>query len=312
MAETDRASLENRADKYERASLSDNTLYVYAMAWKDFEEFCRTKLHESSLPASPEAVRLYITFLDQQSVRTIDVKLAAIARKHRDTGYQDPTIDERVKSVMSGIRRRINASPVKKAPVLPEELSRMINALPDTVTGKRDKAILLVGFSGAFRRSELVGLILKDIHFGKDGMTIKLNRSKTDQEGTQDIEKSIPKLKSEMCPVDALREWLKIANIKDGAVFRKVDKWGHIRKVALTPQSVALIVKRSAEAAGIDSENLAGHSLRSGFVTAAFRAKQPEWAIQKQTGHRSLITLRGYNQDKGEGASDAVRSILGE
>lgn len=312
MARTDRDTLQKRADTYERASLSDNTKYVYAMAWKDFMEFCQSIVQEEYLPATPNTVKLYITFLDQQSVRTIDVKLAAVARKHIDEGYSDPTIDEKVKSALSGIRRRLNTDPVKKAPVLPEELIRMINTLPDTVSGKRDKALLLVGFAGAFRRSELVGLSLRNIHFNKNGMTIKLWRSKTDQEGTQGIEKSIPKLKSEMCPVDALKEWLKIADIKDGAIFRRVDKWGHIRDKALTPQSVALIVKRSADAAGIDSANLAGHSLRSGFVTAAFKAKQPEWAIQKQTGHRSLITLRGYNQDAGEGASDAVRSIFGD
>lgn len=313
MAQAGRAKLQAKANKYRKAGVPENTGSAYEAAWKDFEYFCENELGgESALPASSETVALYIAYLDQQSVRTIDVKLAAIARYHKVAHLPNPTTDEDVRSVLRGLRRQLNAPPVKKEPILSDDLERMVDALPDTLVGKRDKAILLVGFMGAFRRSELVGIVVDDISFNKNGMAIALKRSKTDQEGVQDIKKDIPRLNSKMCPVEALKEWLRESGVKEGYVFRKVDKWGNVWNRKFTSQSVATIVKRTAILAGIDSKNLSGHSLRSGFVTASYKSGVPEWEIQKQTGHRNLMTLRGYNQDKGEGASNAVRTIFGE
>jgi integrase len=311
VVQNDREKLLRRAAQYARGSKSDNTKKAYRVAMADFRLFCHTHGYDA-LPATSETVVQYLAFIEQQKVNTIQVKLAAIAEAHRMAHLPDPTIDKDVKMVMAGIRREIGSPAEKKSPLLKDDLLEMIGALPDDLRGKRDKALLLVGFAGAFRRSELVNVMVHDIQFSRTGMVITLSRSKTDQEH-HGMKKNIPSMKDKcICPVVALRQWLAESGITEGPVFRKIDRWDHVMRFGLTAQTVALVVKSAARRAGLDSEKFSGHSLRSGFVTSAFMANAPEWAIQKQTGHRSVSVLRSYNQDEGHGASNAARAALGE
>jgi integrase len=239
------------------------------------------------------------------------IKLAAITEAHRMAHLPDPTADEDVRTVMAGIRRELGTAPKKKAPVTLDELRKLVRPLPRTLAGKRDRALLLVGWAGAFRRSELVALNVDDLRFGQK-LTISLRRSKTDQEG-KGLAKVVPRLEDEtICPVRALREWLDAAGIKSGPVFRRIDRWDHVRDTRLTAQSVALIVKDAAKQAGLDYRQLAGHSLRSGFITEAADAGVESRDIMAQTGHKSEAVMRGYIRDAGHGAMNAVRAAFGE
>ncbi len=310
---TPQTSLSARAYQYAAQSKSDNTIRAYKAAWREFESFALQR-GESSLPASPSLVIDYLTELADRGakVSTIQVKLAAIASAHRTAKQPDPTHDEDVKMVMGGIRRALHVAPSKKAPVTLEELRPMINALPDSLAGKRDRAILLVGFAGAFRRSELVDVDVSDIRLGDNKLTITVKRSKTDQEG-KGLIKVVPALKDKtICPVEALRQWLDAGEIKSGAIFRQIDQWGHMRDERLTPQSVALIVKAAAIRAGLEPRQFAGHSLRSGFITEAAGAGVEDRDIASQTGHKSMSVLHGYIQDAGRGAMSAVRAAMGD
>ncbi len=167
----------------------------------------------------------------------------------------------------------------------------------DTLRGRRDRALLLVGFAGAFRRSELVSLDVGDVAFNTDGLVVQLRRSKTDQEG-QGRKVGLPFGSNPLtCPVRALRDWFSQGNITLGPIFRSIDRHGNLKPMRLTDQSVALIVKRSAKTAGLDWERYAGHSLRAGLATAAAMADVSERSIMEQTGHKSLPVVRRYIRD---------------
>lgn len=301
-----------RAMQYAVKSKADNTVRAYRGAWHEFEAFA-AKQGEAALPASAGLVIDYLTLLADNGakVATIQVKLAAIAAAHRSAKQPDPTRDEDVRMVAGGIRRELRVAPSKKAPATLDDLRQMVSALPDTLAGKRDKAILLVGFAGAFRRSELVNVEVSDIRInGK--LTVTVRRSKTDQEGVG-LVKVIPALSDkDICPVRAMRQWLDEGGIKSGAIFRQIDKWGHLRENRLTPQSVALIVKGCAVRAGLEPRQFAGHSLRSGFITEAANAGVESRDIMAQTGHKSEAVMRGYIQDAGRGAMSAVKAAMGE
>jgi integrase len=170
----------------------------------------------------------------------------------------------------------------------------MVNALPENLLGKRDRAFLLLGFAGAFRRSELVSLDVADVETNREGIVVTLKRSKTDQEG-QGRRVGIPYGSNAVtCPVRALNEWLEASAITAGALFRSVNRHGQLRSERLSDKAVALVVKRSAEAAGLDASQYAGHSLRSGLATSAAQAGVSERAIMAQTGHKSLNMVRRY------------------
>src|SRR3990167_4006618 len=300
------------ARKYARKSKADNTIRMYRSAWAEFQRFAEAR-GVPSLPASPATVIDSTPALADggAKVSTIQVKLAAVASAHRTAKATDPTTDEDVRLVMAGIRRAKGIAPSKKAPITLDELRALVNALPDTLAGKRDRALLLTGFAGAFRRSELIGVDVADMHVnGK--MTIRVRRSKTDQEG-KGITKVIPPIDdAAIDPLRALREWLGAAGIKSGPVFRQIDRWGHVRDARLTSQSVALIVKTAAERAGLEPRQFAGHSLRSGLITEAASAGVEDRDIAAQTGHKSMIVLHGYIQDAGLGAMGAVKAAFGQ
>ena len=184
-----------------------------------------------------------------------------------------------------------------EAPVLVEQLRAMLGGLGDTMLGARDRALLGLGFAGAFRRSELVGLDVSDLAFTGDGLEVTIRRSKTDQEGAG-RKVGIPYGSTpSTCPVRAVRAWLELAGIVEGPVLRSVNRHGQLSAERLTDRTVALVVKRAALVVGLDPSRLAGHSLRAGLATAAAKAGKSERAIMAQTGHRSVTMVRRYIRD---------------
>ena len=227
-------------------------------------------------------------------ITTIRRHCAAIAAAHREAGFPTLTTRPAIKELLRGMTRKIG-TPVKPVDaLLSEDIKHMTKALPDTFMGKRDKALILVGFAGAFRRAEIVGLNVADISYRDEGIVILLRRSKTDQQG-EGRWVGIPYGKSQdTCPVTALKHWLETSEIAEGAIFRGLYKYNHLVSDRLSRRSVANIVKKAAQAAGLDPEKYSGHSLRSGHCTQASRAGVAEHVIAQQTGHKSISSLKRY------------------
>jgi integrase len=196
---------------------------------------------------------------------------------------------------MKGIRRTLGIAPSRKMPATAERLLAMIQNAPATLAGTRDRALLLLGFAGAFRRSELVALQVADIAFVSEGMRVTIRRSKTDQEGAGQVI-AVPRGKKS-CPAEAVRAWLDAASIKEGPVFRSISKGGRPRASALTPHSVGLILKRYAVAAGLDPGEFGAHSLRAGFLTSAAAQGASIFKMMDVSRHKSADSLRGYVRD---------------
>jgi integrase len=228
-------------------------------------------------------------------VATLAKRVAALSQAHQFAGHPSPTHDILVRTVLSGIRRSKGTAQVGKRPILTEDLRQLVACLPNSLAGRRDRALLLLGFAGGFRRSEMVGLNLDDLRFTADGLVVLVRRSKTDQEG-QGREVGIPFGSTPAtCPVRAVRSWLTDLETEGaGPLFRPVGRHGHLFATRVTDRAVALVVKKWARAAGLETTGLAGHSLRSGLATSAAAAGVTERAIMAQTGHRSLTTLRKY------------------
>ncbi len=287
--------LEN-ARTYSQASKAPNTRRAYRSDWSAFERFC-SEHAQVSLPASPRTVALYASALagsGSLKTNTIARHLSAISQAHQLAGLPSPTGEALVRTVMAGIRRVHGTAARGKAPVSPELLKRFLEHVPQDLRGIRDRALLLVGFAGAFRRSELVALQVKDVQFVPEGLAATIPHSKTDTEGAGEII-GIPYGKEEAtCPVRALRVWLENSGVEDGPIFRAVDRWTGVSRRALEDHRVALIVKRLAARAGCDPAIFSAHSLRSGFATAAAEGGASERAIMDQTRHRSLKQVRRY------------------
>jgi len=284
-----------QAEKYFQAAQAENTRRAYNSDWRHFNEWCN-KAGQGSLPAAPETVVLYLsTLAETAKVSTLTRRISAISQAHQAAGFASPTEHLAVRKVMAGIRRQKGTAQTGKRPVLTEDLRAMVGTLSEKrMLDVRDRALLLVGFAGAFRRSELVNLDVEDLLFGRGGLVVTIRRSKTDQEG-QGRRVGIPYGSTPAtCPVRALQAWLEILGSDEGPVFRGINRHGQIAGKRLTAQTVALVVKRIAAAAGLASGELAGHSLRAGLATAAAMAGVSERAIMAQTGHRSVATLRRY------------------
>jgi site-specific recombinase XerD len=283
-----------KARDFAARSKAANTIRAYAADWREFTAWCERHA-ASQLPAAPETVALYVAELaDTLRVGTLTRRLSAISQAHQLAGFDSPTHDARVRTVLAGVRRVKGTAQQGKRPVTTEDLRRILERLPDTLQGRRDRALLLMGFAGAFRRSELVGIDIADLEFHRDGLVVTVRRSKTDPEG-QGRKVGLPYgSHPETCPVRAAREWLECLDETRGPVFRPVDRHGHIGAGRLSDKAVALIVKRAAGTVGLPVAELAGHSLRAGLATAAAAAGVSERAIMAQTGHRSLTTVRKY------------------
>jgi len=288
--------LTSQAREYLRAAKSQATLRAYGADWRHFGEWCRQK-GLSALPASPDTVALYLgESAATHRPSTLARRLTAINKVHRAAGHPAPAAAEHlsVGETLKGIRRVHGTEQVGKQPLFTNDLRAMVDALPCGLIGVRDRALLLVGFAGAFRRSELAAVQVEDVQETKEGILIRIPRSKTDPEA-KGREAALPYGSTpETCPVRAFRAWIEAAGLKSGPLFRRIDRHGHLNRRELHKDSVGLIVKRAARAAGLDPMIYAGHSLRAGFCTQAYRNGAREFDIMRQTGHRSLDTLRRY------------------
>ncbi len=293
------ARLLAQAEASFQAARAKSTRRAYAHDWHQFRTWCeRNSL--VSLPASPQTVILYSTDLAknrQKKWNTLSRRLAAISQLHSQAGFESPTRSWAVKQFLQGLRRELGVAPVRKKPVLVADLQEVLKLIPDSLPGKRDRALLLLGFAGAFRRSELVGLNVEDLEKTPDGMVVHIRRSKTDQEG-QGREVGIPPgAVDATCPIRAVAEWSAAAKISSGPLFRSVNRHGQVLPRRLSGEGVAMVVKRYIEKLGYDPARFAAHSLRAGLATSAAAAGKSERAIMNQTGHRSVTTVRRYIRD---------------
>jgi len=298
-----------QAQSYARGSKAASTQRAYHTDWRDFEGWCAAH-GLAALPASPETVALYLTVRAETcKPATLARRVAAISRAHQLADHPSPTTSATVRAVVSGIRRAKGTAQRVKAPAVTRELRAMVEALPPTLLGRRDHALLLLGFAGAFRRSELVALDVADVAETADGLVVTIRRSKTDQEGAG-RRIGIPYgSHPASCPVRATRAWLAAAGIAEGALFRGVDRHGNLLG-RLSDKGVARVVQRAAAAAGLDPKNYAGHSLRAGLATAAAQGGAPERVIMAQTGHKSTAMVRRYIRD-GELFTDNATTYTG-
>jgi integrase len=287
-------ALTAKAKDYIGAAKADATKRVYRVAWRDFEEWCGT-CGRAALPATPETIVAYVTErAERWKVATLAKVLVAISVAHQAAGQASPTAHLLVRTVMAGIRRTKGVAPAQKAPAVTADLRAMIGTLADDLLSARDRALLLLGFAGAFRRSELVGLDAGDVTFTEEGLVVTLRRSKTDQEGVG-RKIGVPYgANPATCPIRALRAWLTAAGITEGPLFRGLNRHGQILPGRLSDKAVARVVKARAEQAGLDPARYSGHSLRAGLATSAAAAGVPERVIANQTGHRSMAVLRRY------------------
>jgi site-specific recombinase XerD len=289
------AEMQAAAD-YARAEKAAATKRAYSKDFKLFRGWCAER-GVSALPASAEAVAAFLACEAQRGCRpsSIGRRIAAIRYAHKLAGLALPTDDERVRATIRGIRRSIGTAPVKKAPATVERILMMVPIADDRLATIRDRALLLLGFAGAFRRSELVALDVADIAETSEGLRVTIRRSKTDQEGCGNVV-AIPR-GTVACPVAALKTWLRVASISHGPIFRPIGKANRVQATRLTDRSVANIVKSHAARVGLDATHFAGHSLRSGFLTSAAARGALVFKLADHSRHRSMDTLRGYVRD---------------
>lgn len=283
-----------QAKYYYNQQHAPSTLRAYRSDWAIFERWCHARGIQP-LPAAPEAVAVFLgsQASDGSTPATLTRRVAAIRYFHIIVGITDsPTASEIVRSTMKGIRRTLGTTKAQKAPATADRLLKMVEQVPDTLQGCRDRAILLLGFAGAFRRSELTNLLVSDLEEVPSGLRVHIRKSKTDQEGAGQV---VPIIKGDKaCPVNAVTNWLQTANIKDGPVFRRLRKGGKTFEKSLTPYSIGKIVKRYAEMAGYNPTDYGGHSLRSGFLTSAAMNGASIFKMMDISRHKSMDTLKEY------------------
>ena len=284
------ALLSLEVKEYIAAAIAPATRRAYQGDLKDFLAW------GGRVPCTPAVLAEYIASRGHtHSPITIARRIVGISRANTSLGLPDPSKSDLVRAVLRGLRRTEGKPQRQVAPVLREDLFPMLEQMRG-LKGIRDRALLLVGFAAALRRSELVGLNVEDLQFVKEGLLISLPRSKTDQDG-EGRKIAIPFGRTSACPVKAVQQWMDAATIKTGPVFRGVSKAGQVSANRLTDQSVALIVKQYAQALGLPAESYSGHSLRAGLVTSASKAGVSLVKIQQQTGHRSVAMLTRYIRD---------------
>jgi site-specific recombinase XerD len=288
------ALLADDARSYIDSAKAAATVRGYRSDWRQFSSWCDERGLEA-LPAAPETVALYLTaHAGVRATATLQRHLTSISQAHQAVGHETPTTAPIVRQTWRGIRRTFGTASVGKAPARTAEIRSMVSTLDDRPISVRDRALLLVGFAGAFRRSELVALDVDDLAHTADGMVVTIRRSKTDQEGAGE-QIGIPYGSDPAtCPVRACRAWLELAGMDDGPVFRPVSRHDVIASRRLGDRAVAEVVKRCAAAAGLDPRQFAGHSLRAGLITSAAEAGVAERDIMRQSRHKSVPVMRRY------------------
>ena len=282
---------------FARASKAAATRRVYQKDFARFTAWCDQR-RLPAIPAAPETVAAFLAAEAARGIKPASIgrRVAAIRYAHKLAGCDDPpTSSEVVKATVHGIRRTMGSAPVRKTPATADKVVAMAALAHADMKGLRDRAILLLGFAGAFRRSELVALDVTDLEFCDGGMRVHIRRSKTDQEGAGDTIAIVAG--SIACPVKAVRAWLDASNITTGPLFRPIGKGSRISTDRLADHTVVRVVKASARRVGLDPKLFAGHSLRSGFLTSAAGRGASIFKMMDQSRHRSMDTLRGYVRD---------------
>lgn len=293
----DMADLSAVRDEYRSRQRSESTMRAYRSDLADYGRWCR-RHNVRPLPVDPDDLASYAAWLAAErglALSTIQRRLSAVSSAHTRAGHPSPRSAGPVVETLSGIARTHGAAQRKAEPARWPTLVAMVAAnAGDGLKASRDRAILLVGFAGAFRRSELVGLNVADLKFALEGVRVTIRKSKTDQvaAGRQVAIPYAPE--GQPCPVTALRDWLTAAGITAGPVFRAVDKHGHVRARRLGARAVSEIVKASAAAVGLDPREYSGHSLRAGHITSAAAAGASGLRIAGTSGHKSQDVLGGY------------------
>jgi integrase len=289
--------LADHAEEYSESAQSPATRRAYATDLRDVEAWCSRQGAEA-YPLRPSVARLYLTHLAEggKSLATIEGRRSAIIGEHRRRELPHPFGAPEVERFWKGLRNRLGTAPKgAKDALLVEDLRRIVDPLGERVVDLRDRALLVVGWASACRRSELVAFDVADVRFVKEGIELSVRRSKTDQEGAGCVIGVPFGSRIETCPVRALRAWLDAAGITEGPLFRKVERNGRASARRLCAAAVATIVKRHvASADGLDPDRFAGHSLRAGFCTSADEAGASQTAIMRQTRHKSPATLQRY------------------
>lgn len=280
------------AEDYANAASADNTKLAYA---KDIDRFTAWG---GKIPTDAEQVSAYIAeHATTHKPATLSRWIAAISVAHQKAGFDSPTHGIVVRHTLRGVKRKVGTKQRRVEPLTLEMATAIVDKLPDSIAGKRDKAIVLIGFSAAMRRSEVTRLSVSDLTDDVRGMVLDFGKSKTNQEGGHS-EVAIPKAKNpKYCPILALKDWMSIAKISDGPIFRSVNRYGDIGGDALSTQAIANIVKKLVRSIGLDPTNYSGHSLRSGLVTSAVKAKKPLHKIREITRHASDSMLEIYIRD---------------
>ena len=296
-----------------KLSKANNTLRAYKSDFKDFGAFC-VKHGFVSMPTEPKVVSLYLTHLSTNSkISTIRRRLVSIGVVHKLKGHYLDTKHPVIIENLMGIKRKKGSLQTGKKPILINHLKQIINVIDEQKIAKikklRNRTIILVGFSGGFRRTELISIDYEDLEFVEEGVKITLKRSKTDQFG-EGLVKGLPYFINEKyCPVTSLKNFINLSKIKTGPMFRRFAKGSILTSNRLTDQSVVLIIKECLKLAGIENQNFSGHSLRSGFATVAAESGADERSIMAMTGHKTTQMVRRYIRDANIFKNNALSKV---
>jgi len=311
---TDIKALQEETLKNLQNSKASNTVRAYKSDFRDFGLFC-VQNGFKNLPSDPKIVSLYLTHLSTKDVKlsTIKRRLVSIGVIHKMKGHYLDTKHPVIVENLMGIKRRKGTVQKGKKPILISELKKILKVIDEQniedIKKLRDKSLILVGFSGGFRRNELVSLNYEDLDFVHEGLKITISKSKTDQFGEGSI-KALPYFQESIyCPVVILKRWINISKISKGPLFRRFTKGSKLTKYRLTDQTVALLIKDYLSIAGIDSKNYSGHSLRSGFATSAAESGAEERSIMAMTGHKSTEMVRRYIKEANLFKNNALSKI---
>jgi len=297
-----------------QSSKAINTVRAYKSDFNDFALFCAQNGFKS-LPSEPKIVSLYLTYLSTKDAKmsTLKRRLVSIGVIHKLKGHYLDTKHPSIIENIMGIKRRKGTIQKAKKPILISNLKIIIDVIDqqnrEEIKKLRDRSIILIGFSGGFRRNEIVSLDYDDLDFVPEGLKINIKRSKTDQFG-KGSKKALPYFdNSQYCPVVSLKNWIDITKINSGSLFRRFSKGSRLTEKRLTDQTVALLIKEYLQLAGIDSKNYSGHSLRSGFATSAAEAGAEERSIMAMTGHKSTEMVRRYIKEANLFKNNALNKI---
>jgi len=297
-----------------QSSKANNTVRAYKSDFKDFGLFCAQNGFKS-LPSEPKIVSLYLTYLSTKDAKisTLKRRLVSIGVIHKLKGHYLDTKHPSIIENIMGIKRRKGSIQKGKKPILISHLKQLIDVIDnqdnEDIKKLRDRSIILIGFSGGFRRNEIVSLDYEDLDFVEEGLKILIRRSKTDQFG-EGLVKALPYFDSpRYCPVVSLKNWIVISKINSGALFKRFTKGSKLSEHRLTDQTVALLIKKYLELVGIDSKNYSGHSLRSGFATSAAESGAEERSIMAMTGHKSTEMVRRYIKEANLFKNNALNKI---